>query len=81
MFVTGPFALPLIGNLLPIMRMGLHEYMMQCRLRYGKTFKVTQQLPVPASSQQPVEFYSQAAAASSRYNSDQQKLSASAVSL
>jgi hypothetical protein len=22
------------------MRMGLHEYMMQCRLRYGKTFKV-----------------------------------------
>jgi hypothetical protein len=33
----------LIGNLLPIMSMGLHEYMMQCRLRYGKTFKVTQQ--------------------------------------
>lgn len=39
---SGPFAPPFIGNLLPIFRMGLHEYMMQCRLRYGKTFKVSQ---------------------------------------
>jgi hypothetical protein len=51
LLLSGPFALPLIGNLLPIMRMGLHEYMMQCRLRYGKTFKVTQQhLPAPSGS-------------------------------
>ncbi|GBF96779.1 cytochrome P450 [Raphidocelis subcapitata] len=36
----GPFALPLIGNLVPILKYGLHEYLDMCRRKYGRIFKI-----------------------------------------
>ncbi|KAF8072691.1 AL21 [Scenedesmus sp. PABB004] len=38
--VPGPFAPPLLGNLAPISQLGLHNYMLQCKQRYGNVFRI-----------------------------------------
>lgn len=36
----GPWSLPLIGDLHPMVTQGIHDYFLECQGRYGKLFKV-----------------------------------------
>lgn len=38
--LPGPFAPPLIGNLIDVVRYGFHEYLDMCRRKYGRVFKI-----------------------------------------
>ena len=37
---TGPLSPPLLGDLGPMLRVGLHEYVTTCAERYGAVFKI-----------------------------------------
>lgn len=39
--IPGPLPLPVVGNALSMLRMGLPDYLLACSEKYGKTFKVS----------------------------------------